>query len=113
MNDASQAKRLAAEREAAGNEAAQQNGELQRQLRELEADKAALRAQLAAREGGAGEDRALVLSGTRSPTQELERALRAQLHYSHALDEDILDQVPARRETARPPAKGSSFARVR
>ncbi|XP_026322755.1 putative leucine-rich repeat-containing protein DDB_G0290503 isoform X2 [Hyposmocoma kahamanoa] len=92
VNDASQAKRLAAEREAASVEAAQQNEELQRRLRELEADRAALRAQLDA-DKGAGEDRALVLSGTRSPTQELERALRAQLHYSHALDEDILDQI--------------------
>ncbi|XP_053610633.1 golgin subfamily A member 4-like isoform X4 [Plodia interpunctella] len=29
----------------------------------------------------------------RSPTAELERALRDQLHYSHALDEDIMDQI--------------------
>ncbi|XP_059054140.1 early endosome antigen 1-like [Achroia grisella] len=31
--------------------------------------------------------------GSRSPTAELERALRDQLHYSHALDEDIMEQI--------------------
>ncbi|CAH2044317.1 unnamed protein product, partial [Iphiclides podalirius] len=31
--------------------------------------------------------------GARSPTAELERALRAQLHYSHALDDRIMDQI--------------------
>ena len=36
------------------------------------------------------ESRALAV---RSPTAELERALRDQLHYSHALDEDIMEQV--------------------
>ncbi|XP_072945175.1 uncharacterized protein [Epargyreus clarus] len=29
----------------------------------------------------------------RSPTAELERALRDQLHYSHTLDDDIMDQI--------------------
>lgn len=36
---------------------------------------------------------ALERSGARSPTAELERAVRDQLHYSHTLDEDIMDQV--------------------
>ncbi|XP_048481422.1 early endosome antigen 1 [Plutella xylostella] len=36
---------------------------------------------------------ALVVSGTRSPTAELERALRDQLDYSRRLDVDIMEQV--------------------
>ncbi|KOB63343.1 Uncharacterized protein OBRU01_24885, partial [Operophtera brumata] len=36
---------------------------------------------------------ALERSGARSPTAELERAVRDQLHYSHTLDEDIMEQV--------------------
>ncbi|XP_063536932.1 putative leucine-rich repeat-containing protein DDB_G0290503 [Cydia strobilella] len=39
------------------------------------------------------EQRALVVSGTRSPTAELERALRDQLDYSHQLDQDIMEQI--------------------
>ncbi|CAH2984305.1 unnamed protein product [Chilo suppressalis] len=38
-------------------------------------------------------DRALVVSGSRSPTAELERALRDQLNYSHELDDDIMEQI--------------------
>ncbi|XP_028171785.1 227 kDa spindle- and centromere-associated protein-like [Ostrinia furnacalis] len=37
--------------------------------------------------------RALVVSGSRSPTAELERALRDQLNYSHSLDDDICEQI--------------------
>lgn len=37
---------------------------------------------------------ALERSSARSPTAELERAVRDQLHYSHTLDEDIMEQVP-------------------
>ncbi|XP_073961481.1 uncharacterized protein isoform X3 [Choristoneura fumiferana] len=37
--------------------------------------------------------RALVVSGARSPTAELERALRDQLDYSHRLDQDIMEQI--------------------
>ncbi|XP_063829173.1 early endosome antigen 1-like [Ostrinia nubilalis] len=40
--------------------------------------------------------RALVVSGSRSPTAELERALRDQLNYSHSLDDDICEQVSER-----------------
>ncbi|XP_049876262.1 major antigen-like isoform X4 [Pectinophora gossypiella] len=39
------------------------------------------------------DQKALVVSGTRSPTAELERALRDQLNYSHTLDEDIMEQI--------------------
>ncbi|XP_063365832.1 227 kDa spindle- and centromere-associated protein-like [Cydia amplana] len=39
------------------------------------------------------ERSALVVSGTRSPTAELERALRDQLDYSHQLDQDIMEQI--------------------
>ncbi|CAG9788961.1 unnamed protein product [Diatraea saccharalis] len=38
-------------------------------------------------------DRALVVSGSRSPTAELERALRDQLDYSHELDDHIMEQI--------------------
>lgn len=39
------------------------------------------------------QERALAV---RSPTAELERALRDQLDYSHTLDEDIMEQVTLR-----------------
>ncbi|KAL0822094.1 hypothetical protein ABMA28_005458 [Loxostege sticticalis] len=53
-------------------------------LREAEANEA-LQQQMS--------QRALVVSGSRSPTAELERALRDQLNYSHTLDEDIMEQI--------------------
>ncbi|KAJ2940341.1 hypothetical protein O0L34_g15 [Tuta absoluta] len=41
----------------------------------------------------ADEQKALVVSGTRSPTAELERRVRDQLDYSHTLDEGIMEQI--------------------
>lgn len=72
-------------------------------LREAEANEA-LQQQMS--------QRALVVSGSRSPTAELERALRDQLNYSHTLDEDIMEQVSTKRRDRSAAAAGVHTMRV-
>ncbi|KAM3956972.1 uncharacterized protein ACR2FA_009020 [Aphomia sociella] len=59
--------------------------ELENELQELK--------ELVDRRSSARELAVSRTAGARSPTAELERALRDQLHYSHALDEDIMEQI--------------------
>ncbi|XP_068617987.1 golgin subfamily A member 4-like isoform X2 [Battus philenor] len=121
-NSAGQAAKQAAEQAAHKDELQRQVDELRREIQQLADDKQQLTNQLEVvvarlrEETNVGEIKAKLREKveschelemelhdmrdmvdrralSRSPTAELERALRDQLHYSHALDEHIMDQI--------------------